>query len=262
MVTLASFIKVRGRFALRAAAWHLLASISIALIAASLVFFLWYPGPYRDLSGGRDLFWIVIGVDVICGPLLTLVLFTPQKSKRELRLDLTLVGLLQLAALIYGLHAVMLARPVVLVFELDRFRVVSQAEVVESNLPRAPQALQSLSLTGPKTIATKVARAEDADYLTELEQSLAGNSASTRPERWQTYEGQIKQVLQRAQPIQQLIQKYPEQATTLSTQVKALGYTPEQVVWLPIQGRNSMAWVALLNKQNASLIGYAPFDGF
>ena len=62
----------------------------------------WYPYPYRELSGGRELFALVVAVDVVLGPLITLVIFNPAKTRRHLVMDFTVIGLLQVAALAYG----------------------------------------------------------------------------------------------------------------------------------------------------------------
>ena len=70
--------------AIRVACLHFLFSLVVALLAAALVFGLWYPFPYGHLSGGRELFLLVVAVDVVCGPLLTMVLFNPAKPRAEL----------------------------------------------------------------------------------------------------------------------------------------------------------------------------------
>ena len=97
---------------LRASVIHLAISLAIASLAALLVFGWWYPHPYRDLSGGRELFTLVVAVDVVLGPLITLVIFNPAKTRRHLVMDFTVIGLLQVAALAYGLWTVFVARPV------------------------------------------------------------------------------------------------------------------------------------------------------
>ena len=109
----------------------------VAALAATLVLGVWFPAPYRSLAGGLHLFWLVVIVDVVCGPLLTAVLYNPRKSRRELTLDLSLVALVQLAALIYGLYSVALARPVALVHEVDRFVAVTQAQIDPAELQQA-----------------------------------------------------------------------------------------------------------------------------
>lgn len=64
------------------------------------------PYPYREISGGRELFLLLVAVDVVMGPLITLMIFNTGKPRRELQLDLIVVGVLQLAALAYGLSTV------------------------------------------------------------------------------------------------------------------------------------------------------------
>ena len=65
---------------LYAGAIHLAISLSVAALAAYLVFGIWYPSPYPELSGGRELFLLVIAVDVVIGPLITLVIFNRTKT--------------------------------------------------------------------------------------------------------------------------------------------------------------------------------------
>lgn len=117
------------RPALAATAIHLLLSAAVALVCAVVVFALWYPPPFDELAKGRQLFLLVVAVDVVCGPLLTLIVFNPRKPRAELRRDLSVVVALQLAALTYGLVNVANARPIWLAFEGDRFRVVSVPDV-------------------------------------------------------------------------------------------------------------------------------------
>ena len=56
-MTFTSFDFWRDR--LRAFAIHLGISLSIAALAALLVFGIWYPYPYREISGGRALFGLI-----------------------------------------------------------------------------------------------------------------------------------------------------------------------------------------------------------
>jgi hypothetical protein len=68
---------IRWRFATRWALRHALLSVVVALISAILVFELWYPMPYRALLRVGGIFLLVLVVDVVCGPLMTLVLASP-----------------------------------------------------------------------------------------------------------------------------------------------------------------------------------------
>ena len=49
------------RSKVRAFSIHFGCSLAIALLAALLVFGLWYPYPFREISGGRELFLLIVG---------------------------------------------------------------------------------------------------------------------------------------------------------------------------------------------------------
>ena len=140
---------------LRASVIHLAISLAIASLAALLVFGWWYPHPYRERSGGRELFILVVAVDVVLGPLITLVIFNAAKTRRHLLMDFSVIGLLQVAALAYGLWTVFVARPVHLVFEYNRMAVVHAVDIEPSLLSQAPPDLQTLPWRGPTLLSLR-----------------------------------------------------------------------------------------------------------
>ena len=148
-------IAPRLRAATVAASIHLICSLVVAALAGVLVFGLWYPYPYRELSGGRELFLLIVVVDVVCGPLLTMVIFNPAKPRAELWRDLGLVALIQLGALGYGLLTVWQARPLFLVQEVDRFKVVMAPDLDAMAVAALPASLKPLSWAGPRVVAIR-----------------------------------------------------------------------------------------------------------
>jgi hypothetical protein len=86
---------------------------------------------------------------------LTFAVFNRAKGWRHLRWDLAIIGVVQLAALAYGLYTVALVRPVAMVFEVDRFRVVTAADVPPEDLRKARPPYDALSWTGPPLLATR-----------------------------------------------------------------------------------------------------------
>lgn len=251
----------RLKAASRAALWHLLGSALVAAGAATLVFGLWYPYPYRELSGGQALFWLVVGVDLVCGPLLTLVLFTPQKPRAELVRDLGLVGLIQLTALAYGLWTVAVARPVFLVFEYDRFRVVSAADIEPTNLGAAMEEFKHLGWFGPKIIAAQVPRSGDKDFLKSIELSVQGLGPALRPSAWRPYGSFKDAALGKAQPLALLKTRYPERLAEIEAMTAKTGLALEKIGYVPVQGRHDLFWVALVAMDDARVVGFLPVDG-
>ncbi|MDG4553623.1 MAG: hypothetical protein P9E24_05180 [Candidatus Competibacter sp.] len=56
---------------------HLATSVTIFLIFLGIMFFVWYPAPYFEIDGGWKVPRILAGLDVVLGPLLTLIVFKP-----------------------------------------------------------------------------------------------------------------------------------------------------------------------------------------
>ncbi|WP_333906292.1 TfpX/TfpZ family type IV pilin accessory protein [Delftia acidovorans] len=251
----------RWQATLRAVSIHFVASFIVAALVAALVFNLWFPYPYRELAGGRELFWLIIGVDVVCGPLLTAVLFNSRKPRRELMLDLGFVALIQFSALIYGLHTLSQARPVYLVFEVDRFRVVTVADVDSKSLHLEQGGLHALPWAGPRIIGTRAPH-NNKEYIDSLDMSLGGLDPSMRPDWWQPYEKNKPDALKRAQKMEALRNKHPSQKALIEKAVRDSGLSEASLAWLPVTSFLSTAWVALIDNQTAEVKAFAPLDGF
>lgn len=241
----------------RAAGLHLLISAVVAAAAAALVFGLWYPGDYRVLSGGRELFFLVVAVDVVLGPLLTFAVFNVAKGWSHLRRDLAVIAALQLAALGYGMHTVFVVRPVAMVFEVDRFRIITALDVRTSELDMAPD-YSTLPLTGPWLLGTRAAR-EGAERNEAIFLGVSGIDLSQRPTFWQPYAQSRAQVIERARPVRLLIDKYPSAENHILRLLTALNVEPSDARFLPLMARGD--WVVLLSRAG-DIVGVLPLDGF
>jgi hypothetical protein len=97
----------------QAFAAHFGISLVLFLMMVALVFGVWYPG----ILSAADLGWhqallMIAGVDLVLGPTLTLLVFNP--AKKSLKMDLSIIAAVQLAALIAGVYTVHQTRPVAL----------------------------------------------------------------------------------------------------------------------------------------------------
>ena len=84
----------------RAASIHLGLCGILYVVLLYPILFHWYPQPYFATDGGWQGLALITGVDLVLGPLLTLIVFKP--GKPGLRRDLTLIGILQTVAIIWG----------------------------------------------------------------------------------------------------------------------------------------------------------------
>jgi hypothetical protein len=257
-VTLNSSAFWRDR--LKASAIHLSASLVVAAIAAALVFGIWYPYPYREISGGRELFLLLVTVDVVLGPLITLAVFNRIKPLAELKRDLLIVVLLQLGALGYGLWTVSVARPVHLVFEIDRFRVVHAIDIAPEMLSKAPPDIEALPLTGPTLLAVRPFH-NNRESMDATLAAVQGAQLGFRPDLWQAYSDAIPRVLKAALPVQPLKDKFSDRAAEIDNLLSAAGAKPENVVYLPLVGRSNF-WTVFLDARDARVIATMPLDPF
>ena len=245
---------------LTASAVHLGASLLIAAFAGALVFGVWYPYPYREISGGRELFLLVVSVDVILGPLITLAVFNRAKPRRELTRDLAVVVLLQLGALAYGLWTVSMARPVHMVFEIDRFRVVHAVEVPPELLDKAPAGIEALPLLGPTLLAVRPFKSSQ-ESMDATMAAIQGVPLGARPDLWESYVQAVPDVVKAAKPVSQLKRRFPTQAADIDSVLASAGRRAESVVYLPLVGRKAF-WTVFLDPTTAQIVATMPLDSF
>jgi len=108
---------------LKAFATHLGISLVIFIFLAAYIIYFWYPQPFFSTDGGWHGLRIIAAVDLVIGPVLTLIVYKPKKP--GLKMDLTIIGLVQAAALSWGVWAVHYERPIAAVFAVNNFHTVT-----------------------------------------------------------------------------------------------------------------------------------------
>jgi hypothetical protein len=80
----------------KASAIHLSICALIGLSVLAMILLLWYPEPYFEAMGGKHLLMILLGVDVVLGPFITLIIFNPKK--KSLKFDLAVIALVHVSS--------------------------------------------------------------------------------------------------------------------------------------------------------------------
>jgi hypothetical protein len=226
----------------QASGLHFAICIAIGVVTVSAMLLVWYPRPLFEAAGGNDLLFILVGVDVVLGPLLTLVVF--KAGKRGMRFDLWVIATLQLAALIYGVHIMFLARPAYVVFVKDRFEVITAVELQPEELAKAKQPqYRSVPLGGPQLVAADMPT-DPAERNKILDAALAGLDLHHFPRLYVPYDARRKEVLAAAQTIDKLRQTEPGSAPAVDAWLADTGRAPDSVRALMLRTR--FAWVVVL----------------
>lgn len=238
---------------LKAACWHLFASVAVAALAAALVFGLWYPGAYAVLAGGVGLFLLIISVDVALGPLLTLVAYDVRKTRSHIRRDLATIALIQIAGLGYGLHTVFVARPVVLAAENQLFRVVVANEIDLSEIDAAPQELRQISLTGPVLVGVRSAK-NGQERMEFIQRSFEGFDGGARPKLWEPYEDSKQRVISQLKPVDGLVLSGPAKERVAKA-IQQTGLSSEAVGYADVKAR-ALGWILLVDRSSGKPLDF------
>lgn len=242
-----------------ATAIHFLVTLTLAACAAALIFLVWFPDPMQTMIGGTELFMLVVGCDLALGPLISLVIYNGRKSRRELVIDYSIVGAVQLAALVYGVFILAGTRPVYVAFSQDRLEIVTARDIDDKELAAAREAAyRSLPFTGPRYVGVVVPKADQNDALF---QALSGNEEHMRPKFYVPYESLRETIVGRAKTLDALTQKKPASKPLLEAAMRGISIPAARVRWLPVHHRKGF-WTALIDSDDGKPVAYVDFDPY
>lgn len=225
---------------------HLSISVLVAVICLSTVFFIWYPSPLAKAAGVTHIFLMLLVIDVILGPLLGLLVY--KEGKKTLKMDLTVIILIQIAALSYGLYSIAQARPVWITFNHDRFELVRNNELKTENIADAQSQYQQPTWLQPQYVAVKQAADPQEQQIEQMSAMLNGISLAQYPERYIALNQVKTQIQEQARDLSQLKQWNDE------TIIQAIiNKYPQANGWLPLE-TYGLAMVILVNKESAEVI--------
>ena len=230
------------RTRLRAGLIHLSISATIALLVFLPIYFFWYPDVLYDYAGGRDLFLLIVSVDVTIGPLITTIVYVP--GKWGLRFDLWVIGILQATALAYGVYVLFESRPAYIVFVKDRFELVRANEYPAGMLER-PEAARwaSLPWTGPRIVAAKLPT-DPKEQLQVMLEGIGGVDIHLKPKYYVPYDEVRAEARAKGGTIGLLRERNPAHAAEIDALLKSLGRREDEVRFLPLRaGRVDLAVV-------------------
>ena len=224
---------------------HLSLSCLIVFSILVWVFFIWYPSPLAQAVGVTQIFLMMLVIDVIVGPILGLLVY--KEGKKSLKFDLTVIILLQLSALFYGVYSIEQGRPAWIVFNVDRFELIRKNEIVDQNVNRAQPQFQQPSWFKPQFVATEFAKniqQRNDDMFAEV---LSGISIAQRPERYVDFIQAKEQIQQRVQKLD-LLQQYNKKNDV----EKILAKYPQATAFLPL--KTSVMDMTVLVDQNSNVV--------
>jgi len=205
---------------------HILLSCALLGIALCLVFLIWYPSPLHKAMGVNEIFWVLLSIDLILGPLLTFVIFN--KNKKELKRDILIIILLQVSAYLYGLYTVAQGRPVWQVFVIDDIELVRSIDLIGDS----PEYKTNL-LTKPGWIAATYSNNPEIAQKQKEAEMFEGISLAVQVDAYLPLESRKEKISQRLKKIEDLHKFNLKQKVDTSINI----YSDKNIAgYLPVKG--------------------------
>lgn len=241
---------------------HFVLSLLINLLIATFVILVWYPPPFLKSSGGLRLLLQVICIDVVLGTVLVCLVSNQGKKKAELIRDLAVIISMQILALLYGVYVLLLARPVFLVFEYDRFRVVHAVDITESIWATSEEGKKHSIWSPLETRALREFKS-DKERSDATIRALEGFPLAFQTQLWSGYGPEAKGLKQSYRESDVFISRFPHWEESLRDSIKKMNENmgPSDFVYVTMVDRGNF-WTAFLDKQTLLPKFYLPVDSY
>ncbi len=233
---------------------HLILSIVIALTVLAIMLLLWYAPPFFSAAGGHQVLLILLGVDVSLGPLITLIIFNQKKSRKALTFDFSIIAILQISALLYGINVMFEARPVFVVFSKNSFDLVTANMLSNEDITKAKYPdYRSLPLSGPIYVYSEMPTNIKESNEVVLSAFSSGKDLPQFPQYYRPYAEHRSTAAQAAQPIAKLKELNPDHVTEIENAIRATGQTETKFGFLPLRAKYQDIAVIVDNKDGKVL---------
>jgi hypothetical protein len=221
---------------------HLSASVAVLLLVQGALFLGWYRWPGWYLTGVMTVLPIVVVVDVVLGPLMTLIIANPSKSTQELKRDISVIAGIQLVALAYGSFILWQGRPLFYAFSENELSVV-QAQDLD------PAEIQLARLSNPRFVPSwnSLPRwiwaplPQDSNTRDTIVRSArsGGNDVTAMPRYFKDWQQGLPELRKQLKKVDDLRFFTGAQHKILKQRMQALGFVPDAPNTMPMTGKGT-----------------------
>lgn len=235
----------------QAFAIHLLISSAILGSFLSIVFFIWYPQPFFVVEGLVQIVWVLVGVDLVLGPALTLVVF--KSGKPGLARDLSIIAGIQILGFVYGAHTFYVERPAFAVmYDSDYFDVISASSMKE--IAKTSTASEYSGIGGPAIVYVEAPKEIDDLRVILEDMKKGGPSIDRRPEYYRPLKGYINKKYELSRSLDDL-QNIPENEAEIGKFKLKYGERVNEFAFFPIVGKLTSR-LLVIDKKEEAVIDY------
>ena len=226
------------RFRLTAFGLHLTGSATALALVLGGLWLGWYRWPGWYLASALHIVGIVVMVDLVLGPTLTLVVANPGKRRTELARDIAIIVAVQVIALGYGGVTLWHGRPLYYTFSVDRLELVQASDLKPEDIAagrRENPALAPYWYSRPRWIwAPLPENAEEAQQIV-LGSAFGGTDVIQMPRYFRPWQQGWPELRKQLHTVDELKPFTPAEKSALKSRKQRLGLPADRadaiVMW-------------------------------
>ncbi len=250
-------------FRFKAFGLHIIGSACLLGLALGGLYFGWYRWPGWYLSGALKIALLMAAVDVVAGPLLTLIIANPNKPRRELARDVSIIVVVQLAAAGYGVTTLWDGRPLYYTYS-ERFLEMVQAGDLDPEQVALGQklnpALAPHWYSLPRWIYAPLPKA--ANLADEIKSAAVngGDDVIQMPRYYKPWEDGLAEMRKNLRVVDKMSELLPRDKKVARERLREMGVPSDQPIALPMLGRGRPL-VAIIDPATARITALIRIDG-
>jgi hypothetical protein len=229
------------KFRLTAFSLHLLASTVTLSVIFGLLYLLWYRWPGWYLADVSRVVFVMGGVDLIVGPVLTAIVASTHKARRELARDIAVIVAIQLFALGYGSLSIWNGRPLYYAFSETLLQLVQAYDIepAEAALGRSQNAkLAPHWYSLPRWVSAPLPKDAQASAQIVASAVSGGADVVSMPRYYQPWEQGLPTLRKRLKKVDDWAYFSAFEKRILKQRMQAAGIPTEQPNCMPFLGRS------------------------
>ena len=228
------------KFRFRAFGLHLLASsVALSSILGAL-YFGWYRWPGWYLTDAARVIMVMAGVDIVLGPLLTLIIAGPAKPRRVLARDIAVIVAVQLCALVYGAASLWNGRPLYYAYSENILQLVQAYDIEDAESALGQKQNPGLAphwYSLPRWIWAPLPQDKDAALKIMTAAVTGGDDVISMPRYFKPWDQGLPALRTRLKKVDEVPYFARKDKDLLKARMAAAGMAADQPNCMPLTGR-------------------------
>jgi hypothetical protein len=229
-------------FRLKAFGLHLLTSATVLTVILGLLYWGWYHWPGWHLADVSHVVLVMVGVDVVVGPLLTFVIAKSSKPRRELTRDIAIIAFVQLCALSYGTVSLWHGRPLYYAFSENVLQMVQAYDISDDEWALGSQRQPDLAphwYSLPRWIWAPLPADPKEREKIVTGAITGGDDVISMPRYFKPWNQGAQALRAQLKQVDKVGYFSPNQKKQLKGLMIAAGYSPDEANAIPLTGRGA-----------------------